>query len=486
MSDWTTVPLNHFGGYNPTSSPDESACTDILNIDFGVRGAIRTRDGYDNFTPAATERYAYLFPFVRSNGTKQLLLGRTSSVNVLDSAGASVTTGAPSNAWSMVRFGSPVAEYVYIASNALTGTAATDQIRRWDGTAFSAPAGLGSATLYYQYLALQSPDNRLVGACLKGSPYSPSQVGFSNAGAAETWTSTDTVQITPGDGESIQGMCSWRDLLIVWKNTKFAVFHGNSTDATGGAVFNYRVVEGQGASPSVATTTMRMPFWAVAPEGVYFYNRHGIWFTTGGPAVRISQPLDAYFADLPQAYLHLGQMCWHNDRLYLTITESGTTNNRVIVWDRPTNTWSIWDLEASSMCPSPFTENELVFIGTASTDSEYVYKFGPSYTTDDGTAIAWRHKSGFYDLGVEGEKRARQMTVWGTGSVDLKMARDFGDLDTARSMTLGTSPAIDRATTNCGKDGTVFAHQFSGSGPTTIYRSALEMMPNRATGSKSP
>lgn len=471
----SVAPVSEFGGYDPTSSPDQSACVDLLNIDFGVRGAIRQRDGYDNFTASASERYAFLFPFVRSTGTKQVLLGRTNSVNVLDSSAASVATGVPSNAWSMVRFGSPTAEYVYLASNALTGTIGTDQIRRWDGTAFSAPAGLGDATRQYQYIAIQAPDNRLVGASLKGSPYSPSQVGFSNAGDAETWTAGDTVQITPGDGETIQGMCSWRDLLFVFKQSKFAVFYGNSVDSTGGSLFNYRLVEGQGATPAVAASTMRMPFWAVAPHGVYFYNRHGIWLTTGGPAVRVSLPLDAFFADLPQDYIHLGQMCWHDDRLYLTITVSGTTNNRVVVWDKPTDTWSIWDLEASSICPSPFTENELLFIGTDNTGNEHVYKFGPSYTTDDGTAISSYYQTGFSDLGMPGRVKDIDGTrLWGTGTIAVSDGADFGSVGSATNVTLGTSPAIDQALYNKQKTGELISMKFASvsGGAWTLHRYA--------------
>lgn len=60
----TVVPVSDFGGLDLIGSPDSSACIDVLNVDFDVRGAIRSRDGFDNFTAsAAAGRYTFCAAF---------------------------------------------------------------------------------------------------------------------------------------------------------------------------------------------------------------------------------------------------------------------------------------------------------------------------------------------------------------------------------------------------------------------------------------
>jgi hypothetical protein len=51
------------------------------------------------------------------------------------------------------------------------------------------------------------------------------------------------VDLTPNDGEVITEWRVGAATLFVFKQTKFFVFYGNSTDGSGNPVFNYRSVD---------------------------------------------------------------------------------------------------------------------------------------------------------------------------------------------------------------------------------------------------
>lgn len=139
--------------------------------------------------------------------------------------------------------------------------------------------------------------NRLAVASFSGATDGPNSgtssthhVYFSAAGDPETWTSTNYVQLTPGDGEDIVAMASWRDMLFVFKRTKFFVFSAPSTDASGNPVFNYREVRA-GVGPSLAAGVLPMP------DALYFLDpSYGLYATTGGDPRCVSNEVKGWFA----------------------------------------------------------------------------------------------------------------------------------------------------------------------------------------------
>jgi hypothetical protein len=463
-----------------------SGAIDALNVDLDVRGAVRVRDGYDNFTSSElTNQPDSITAYYRSNGDKLLLVGNGNRVESVNTSGAVVntTTSPTANPHFFARFGGPALEAIYFANG-------TDQIRKFStSVGFSEPGGLSGQT--GKFLAVTPTSNRLVVARETGTTggSNPSSVSFSNAGLPETFTATDFVDLDPGDGEAIMGMVAWRDFVFVFKESKFWVHYGESTDATGGAVFNFRKVPGQGLAASRAVVAGR--------DGVYFLSRSGVYRTTGGHPELVSARLDPlFYGAVPDAYqgdeinqgsISTAAMTWLNERLYLSVpTGSATTNDRMLVYDPRYDYWLPWNVAAAALCPFRIGNGEeLVF--AYPTGANHLGRHSPSFTTDDGTAIASRYRTGFYDHGVSVEKRMRAATVWGTGTVSLKMSKDFGALDTARSLTLGTSPAIDRASTNCAKDGELFSHEFSAtSGQWAVHRSTFELMgDSREPGAKS-
>ena len=121
---YRTISTHDYSGLDLVSAGDEAGCVDLLNVDFDRRGAVRARDGYDNFTSGAgAARYTLAAPFYPSTGSRRLLAVRGSTVEALDTAGGSVTTQAllSSRTHSLVRFAAPNNEYMYVGSGAAVG-----------------------------------------------------------------------------------------------------------------------------------------------------------------------------------------------------------------------------------------------------------------------------------------------------------------------------------------------------------------------------
>jgi hypothetical protein len=111
---------------------------------------------------------------------------------------------------------------------------------------------------------------------------------FSDEGAPNTWGANNYVDLTPGDGEQIMGLAVWREALFVFKESRFFVFYGTSSDSTGNPDFLFNSIEATvGPSSSKAI--------AVGRDGVYFLNQRGIYRTTGNTPELVSELLDPFF-----------------------------------------------------------------------------------------------------------------------------------------------------------------------------------------------
>lgn len=477
----SVAPVARFGGLDLVSAPDESGCIDLLNVDFDARGAIRQRDGYDAFTAsaAAADYHDLHSHYNLGTGTHFLLAARGASATVTSFADVA------SNVSNV---------YTYLCDNGTTSTVdAIDQsgnvdasqalgtageIWRWDGSTFTAPAGLAGNSAIF--LAVQPTDNRLcwVDGFLQ-------RVEFSNAGDPETFTTGDFVGLNPGDGENLLALVAWRDLLFAFKQSKFFVFYGNSVDATGGAVFNYRTVAtGVGVWSSGAA--------CAGPDGVYFADRTGIYRTAGGPPQKISTPVDPIFdfgfgSTSPSAFYQDSELNtspgralkWHNGCLYFMYAAGeSSTRNRVLKWNPQLDAWTLWsvpmyNLTSFGVSGTSSSVRDLMF--SYATGSNHIGRMSTSFTDDDGTDITSRYRTGFSDLGIPGRRKDIDGTrLWGTGTVAVAGSRDFGDLDSATSVTLGTAPGFDSGLHNKQKEGELISYEFSGvdGGAWTLHRYA--------------
>jgi hypothetical protein len=150
-----------------------------------------------------------------------------------------------------------------------------------------------------------------------------------------------------------------------------------------------------------------------------------------------------------------------NDRLYLLSAEI------LLVYDLRRDAWLAWSTSATSLAPWNADDggpDDLYF----SSDKD-IYRFSES-DEDPTVELSPRWQSGFYDLESEDEKTLTQARVWGSGSVEVKTAKNFGDLSNAKTFSLGTSPQIGSAQKQRTQTGTLHSHQFSGAGPWSVQR----------------
>jgi hypothetical protein len=406
---------------------------DALNVEFSERGAIGQRDGYAAFTESTlTNRVQSLHVHTRAGGTPQLLAGCGTRLEALDSDGAvaSSQTGLTDGIWDFARFGTPNSEMSYAGQGLST-------LKRWDGSAWTSVASTPKAGA----LAVMATSNRLVAGrflSTTGGPTggagtsSPSHVYFSNAGLSETWSTNDFLQLTPGDGEAVQAVIEWRELVFIFKESKFFVVYGESVDAGGDPIFDYRPVDtGVGlASPRAV---------CVSEQGVFFMDHTGVYVTSGGEPTKVSSAIDPIFkggassfylgGDLDQPDVTNCAMTHHDNRLYLSFP-TDSANDRTLVFDPLQDWWSLWDIPASCLISShsstafsPSSTPEL-FFGYASGDN-HIGRLSSAYTNDDGEAITSRWRSGWFDYDNPVVKTIRESKMWGSGIVGFAVSRDF-------------------------------------------------------------
>lgn len=373
--------------------------------------------------------------------------GVIDAINSDGSVATSVTT-ASDEAASYANFGSPSTAATYIA----VGSGSV--LRKYSGGSFSTVSGSPKC----KYLAVQSPDNRLFCANISTLPTgsgaasaSGDLIHISDAGDPETFSANNFLFVHPGDGESIQGLCAWSQYVLAFKNSSYYVFYGNSDDADGNPVFNYR--------PVFANAGLVAPLGlAPSPFGVFFLDRRGVYLTTGADPELISQDIDPLFIGgatsfweygvINSPYLSGASMCWHDHRLYLALPlGSSTVNSHTFVYDPDSKEWAPWDIPMGAMCSVGSTPSRLVFAYASGTND--LGQYGQNaYSDDAGTAISWHYRSGFYTVGNSPSQRVGigRSKLVGTGSLTFSVSTDFGPVPPLlggqpETVTLGTSPA---------------------------------------------
>jgi hypothetical protein len=444
---YTPIPTNGFGaGLNLRDKVDavsEEECIDALNVEFSERGSVSQRAGYEAFTDSAlTNAVGSLHAHYRAAGTPQLLAGCGTRLEAIPSDGSAPTslTGLTTGTWDFARFGTPNSEISYAGQGETT-------LRSWNGTAWATVSNTPKAGA----LAVFPASNRLVAARFNttdggptgaASTSSPSHIYFSNALDATTWDADDFDQLTPGDGEKIQAVISWREFTFAFKETKFFVYHGEDQAADGTPIFrNTPIDTGVGlASPRAVCADER---------GVYFLDRKGVYRTTGGEPELLSDIIDPIFrggtsdfylgGELSQANITNCAMTAHDNRIYLSFG-TGSTNNRTLVYDTERGWWSLYDIAATALISYKLESSPELFFGYA-TGSNDVGRHNSTETNDDGVAITSRWRSGWFDFDIPEVKKIRESKVWGTGKVFLGVSRDF-------LQGTGTLSALDFADTS--------------------------------------
>lgn len=481
---YAPVSVSEFGGLDLRADPQNASALDVLNVDFQP-GRIKTRPGYISFYDTAAVKTHALGAFSRYGQADQMWIGYTAGLRILTQAGVSLAVAAVSGpATGAAQFNTPTATYLYVSS-------AATPLQRWDGAAFATPAGtlpVGS------WLTVTSWDNRLVAAggntALLGS-----KVNFSDAGNGDVWGANNYLYMSPGDGDPITGLATYRDMVFVGKPTKLFVFYSTSTDSSGNPVFNYRTIDAANGPALANGGSGAIPYGkTMCPTryGVCFLSKTGVYISTGGEPQRISVPLDPFFNGEAMAFtpslatftgnLDNASIGYANDRLYVT---PDNTVAVTFVYDFLLKAWSVYDWKATALAVFTFSNRPEVAVAINGS-TQAVHRHSAAYTDDAGVAITTRYRSGFADFGPADEKVVREWLIDGTGSVGMAVAVNMGELDTASTVTLGTSPAIAQGRHRRAYRGRQFSTQLSSvAGAFTVQRVSANLRDDRGAGAES-
>lgn len=392
------------------------------NCDFSPDGSILARVGTAAYgTAVASMAFQRIAPFVTAAGVDQLLASDATKLHAFNSSGVTFANVAVNAAPAQfARFAAPGSTAAYCATGA-------DTIKKWDGTTFSAPAGMPKGSL----VAVQSPDNRLVVAGFVGAtdgPASaatnPSRVWFSDSSAPESWTATSSFDLGPGDGEPIVALIAWNNYVFAFKKSRYWVFYGNDSDQAGRPLFRNREVAGPGCvGPKAITAT---------PEGVYFLANDGVYLTNGGPPKLISQDLGALFTgDMPlyyegaalnQAQLSKATLASANNTLYVAVPTGSATDNDTLLVRLPHGAWTRYTSGASiNFSGLVQWRGELFYCNTTK-----LYRFSTLLTGDYGTTtVPGRVKLGWIEPADGATTGIHRAEAWGIGTATLSFATDF-------------------------------------------------------------
>jgi hypothetical protein len=124
-----------------------------------------------------------------------------------------------------------------------------------------------------------------------GDPSAPYRLYFSEAGAPETWPSTNFIDIEKGDGLPISGIEAWGNSIIIHKNDGLSfgcIYLLYIADATGSSdTSNWYVFKSPAAFSSVAHKSQ-----AFFKNVMFYINRNGAYAFTGQDLARTTADSD--------------------------------------------------------------------------------------------------------------------------------------------------------------------------------------------------
>jgi hypothetical protein len=506
------ISVDNFGGLQlsvPPALVGEADATDLLDVDWDNNGVLGSRMGVEGLT---TEAPATAYDRIFGHGVDFVPLGEVFSVLArrgkvlawINSAGkeGAGTIAVNEGRLSFAKISSSVLVPVtYIANQ-------EEKVRKFFEGAFSSPTATvdgvaGKDMPRANFLATwQDGANRLVYAntTLTGGPNgaagSPSHVFFSEPGQPEKFESTAFVELNPGDGEQILGICSYGRNIFVFKETCCFVFYGISEDAEGRPIFNFKTID-LGTQVLAFFASDSQPI-TVGKDGVYFLAQDGIWVTNGGPPIRVTDPLELG-ADRRDARTSLGGMAfptWPRAKgfllqmgncLFVGFPEKAGESliKRVLKLDLTTGRATYWKTELNgAMIWSPTFNGGPFLFFSGGPGHKGVFFYNPATNLDPVVEMEPFWQSGGYDIGNPDEKTLTELKLWGTGNVDVAIGEDFKAVGKAKTFKLGAAPAIAQQQKQLGQTATVLSHKLSGKAPWSVQRLTRYVREDRVPGTE--
>lgn len=490
----TYVPVDvpAFGGLDLRDPEDATGSPDCLNVFERQPGKLSCRAGLGSVVGSTNLGSTPTGLVARS--ASGLACGFGTTVRTFTTAGVTTasTTGLTDGTWSSVAIGGNAYfangyNYILKAGASHTSGLAAATTKSAGAATF---ANVGVKMPKPLYVARQPKDNRLVAAGFLSADgpngittvtlgdgttasIDESTVFFSQPDNPQWWDETDWVMLDRGDGETILAADSFGDQLFIVKKTKFFVFYGNSTDTDGGTVFNYRKVD----SPSGIVDVVSHK------SGLYLLTDNGVYVTTGGPPVLVSQEVSPGFQDGTLQGRSGGASFTFGPLVFFSVSYStSNATGHWLVFDTESRKWWLWKyLEGNNWLTTGVEWYGYIYCPRDNATG--IYKFDPyeSNTTDGSSSFTSYYESPYLSFGAPGvEKTVRQTGFHGTGTVDVSWGKDLQAHGYARSVTMLNGRSLDRTAVR----GETLSWKVSGQG-WTLNRVVPYLREQRGVGVKT-
>ena len=400
--------------------PNESP--DLLNVDVDPRGGVKLRNGVTAInTSALGANVEGIASFFTDGGTSQIIANHGTAVVYSTGSNFSTMTGqtARTNGTRM---------YGITMNNVFYGVSGDKVSFKWTGSGSGADLGTtldGSAGNFPigQYITFWN-NFVWVGKTYESSTYYNSRLRWSNANQPEKWTNTDYVDIDVGErGDVITGLVPLADRLLIFKNNSVHALYGFDSDS-----FQLTAL-----SRDVGSLALSSP--VSTPYGVFFWHdRAGVYLYDGQSFINVFEKLRPAIDNGRISFTTPPQLAWFENRLYVSVdmlqyykSGSQATKRHVLIYDPSIQSWTLTDIDASTLHVHTPPGGEPIMLGACDSTSSpdhtgRVFKFEQSNPTDayDGSTAA-RLDSHFTTPWLSGKNPVAKKR-WGRPQVVLDAA----------------------------------------------------------------
>lgn len=414
------------GGLNSTDNPlflKENEASDLQNIDFDTNGAFKKRSGYSRlntsaFNSGATWTSLHFF----ESSTADFLIGtcgnKLAKMDDFDGTWDDITgsltiTAGNNNIFSWRTFNGKV-----------YGTNNVDVPILWSGSGNGATWTVVTGITKVKWIEVFENYMFLANVELS-SVRQATRLYWSTIKDAETWSTTDFVEIGLQDGQEITGIKTLGDRLVIFKERSIyiGIFTGDSnvpfifvkTKSHVGSISGYSVQE--------------------VNNGLIFLSQDGFYFFNGTTSEKISERISVTMDTFNKNRFSVSQSAYQKERnrYWLALTTSGgSTNNRVITFDSFNNAFSLYKGHNANCFVTLHTSGqERIYFGDY---AGFVYRAdtglndNPSGTA---TSIEGYLKTKWFDFGDQTNQKATPNLVvyftYKTGIVTFAYAYDLSE-----------------------------------------------------------
>lgn len=419
-------------GYNDKYKPEllpEGYCADALNLWLDNQ-AITKRTGYStvgndvDIAKPILSMSTVLF----SSGTDFLIRARDNAAGTY----SVIESYTGSGSWTALTGASAQTagkDHVYVtAKDACYIINDTDTVLKTaNGTSTSTisgfPAGV-DARWFHNYMFVVTAAGRLY---------------WSELNDPEDWSdvATQFVDINPNDGDVVVGLAILKDELFIMKKNRIWALTGFGTSDFDVSDMGERATGiGPVSRKSIVESSNDVYFMSHTGDIPHF---RSILRTREGYVVAgevISDAIEGTMDGLVKAKLVNCAGMFDGAKIWWAVTNTGTYNNLVVVYDEATKGWTRHTgINASCFTISGISGTQARYFGEASADAQtYILD---SSTDDNGTAISMIFDSPMYNPYPERKCKWKYLTlacnVDSTGTLSIYSSKDgfaFSDLDT--------------------------------------------------------